>query len=64
MEEIIKIYNQEMVWDGENWTAVAQDRSKWQAVVNTVMNIQLVYAFLVILTMKNVHFLVFTELCA
>jgi hypothetical protein len=27
-------------WDGVNWFDLAQDRGKWPAVVNTVMNLR------------------------
>jgi hypothetical protein len=27
-------------WEGVDWTHLAQDRDKWQAVVNTVMNLR------------------------
>jgi hypothetical protein len=27
-------------WDGLGWIDVAQDRDKWRALVNTVMNLQ------------------------
>ena len=29
---------QEMEWGGTDWIALAQDRDKWQALVNAVMN--------------------------
>ena len=28
------------VWGGMDWTAVAQDRDRWRAIVNTVMNLR------------------------
>jgi hypothetical protein len=30
----------EMVWDDVDWIHLAQDMDKWQAVVNTVMNLR------------------------
>jgi hypothetical protein len=30
----------EMGWDGVNWIDVAQDRDKWRALVNTIMNLR------------------------
>jgi hypothetical protein len=27
-------------WDGMDWIKVAQDRDKWRALVNTVMNLR------------------------
>jgi hypothetical protein len=27
-------------WDGKNWIDLAQDRDKWRALVNTVMNLR------------------------
>jgi hypothetical protein len=29
-----------MVWEGVDWIHLAQDRDQWQALVNTVMNLQ------------------------
>jgi hypothetical protein len=34
----IKIDLKEIVWEGLDWIAVAQDRNNWWAVVNLVMN--------------------------
>lgn len=30
-------------WEGRDWTSLRQDRDKWQAVVKTVMNLQVPY---------------------
>jgi hypothetical protein len=32
--------HQEMGWRGMHWIDLAQDRDRWQAVVNVVMNLQ------------------------
>jgi hypothetical protein len=37
----IKIYLREIGWDDMNWIALAQDRGRWRALVNTVMNLRL-----------------------
>jgi hypothetical protein len=29
----------EVEWEGVDWIHLAQDRNKWQALVNTVMNL-------------------------
>jgi hypothetical protein len=34
----IKMDLSEIGWDGMDWMEVAQDRDKWRALVNTVMN--------------------------
>jgi hypothetical protein len=39
-EENIKMDLQEFGWGGIDWIYVAQDRDRWRAVVNTVMNLQ------------------------
>ena len=36
----IKMDLQEMGCEGMDWTDVAQDRDKWQALVNAVINLQ------------------------
>jgi hypothetical protein len=36
----IKIDFREIGWDGMDWIDLAQDRSQWRAVVNTVMNLR------------------------
>jgi hypothetical protein len=38
----IKIDHRKIVWGGMNLIRLAQDREKWRAVVNTVMNIRVV----------------------
>jgi hypothetical protein len=30
----------EIEWDGVDWIELAQDRTKWRALVNTVMNLR------------------------
>jgi len=30
-----------IVWDGVDWVHLAQDRDRWRAVVNTVMNLRI-----------------------
>jgi hypothetical protein len=35
----IKVNLREIEWCGINWIDVAQDRDKWKALVNTVMNL-------------------------
>jgi hypothetical protein len=34
----IKIDLREIGWDGMDWMDLAQDRDRWRALVNTVMN--------------------------
>jgi hypothetical protein len=36
----IKINFREIGWDGMDWIDLAQDRAKWRALVNTVMNLR------------------------
>jgi hypothetical protein len=36
----IKIYLRERGWDGTDWIDLAQDRDRWRALVNTVMNLR------------------------
>jgi hypothetical protein len=35
----IKMYLLEIGWDGVDWIGLAQDRDKWRALVNAVMNL-------------------------
>jgi hypothetical protein len=39
-EDNIKIDLQEMGWEVMDWIDMAQDRDRWQALVNAVMNVQ------------------------
>ena len=39
-EQNIKIEVTEVGWGGMNWIYLAQDRARWRAVVNVVMNIR------------------------
>jgi hypothetical protein len=36
----IRIYLKEVGWEGMDWNDLAQDRDQWQALVNTVMKLQ------------------------
>jgi hypothetical protein len=36
----IKIVVREIGWDGMDWIDLVQDRDKWRALVNTVMNLR------------------------
>jgi hypothetical protein len=38
-EDKIKIYLQEVVWV-THWVCLAEDKNRWQAVVNVVMNLR------------------------
>ena len=39
-EDNIKMGLREVRWEGINWIDVVQDRDRWRAAVNTVMNLQ------------------------
>jgi hypothetical protein len=39
-EDNIKIYFREVGWGDIDWIYLSQDREKWWAIVNTVMNLQ------------------------
>jgi hypothetical protein len=39
-EDQIKMDLREISWEGEEWIHVAQDRDWWQAVVNMMMNLE------------------------
>jgi hypothetical protein len=39
-EDNIKIDLQEVGWEGMDWIDMAQDRDRWRAVVNVVMNLR------------------------
>jgi hypothetical protein len=38
MGEYIKMNLQEVGWGGMDWIDLAQDRDRWQALVNVIMN--------------------------
>jgi hypothetical protein len=40
MGDNIKIYLREIGWDDMDWIDLAQDRDRWRALVNTVMNLR------------------------
>jgi hypothetical protein len=42
-EDNIKIDVREIGWSGMNWIHLAQDRDQWRALVNTVMNLWVLY---------------------
>jgi hypothetical protein len=37
--ENIKMSLRDIEWDGMDWIDLAQDRDRWRALVNTVMNL-------------------------
>jgi hypothetical protein len=36
----IEMYLRKIGWDGKDWIVLAQDRDRWRALVNTVMNLR------------------------
>jgi hypothetical protein len=40
-EDNIKMDLREVGWGGMNWIDLAQDRNRWQAVVNAAMNLRI-----------------------
>ena len=38
-QENIKMYLQEVGWEGMDWTDLAQNRDSWQTLVNAVTNL-------------------------
>jgi hypothetical protein len=40
-EDNIKMYLEEVGWEGVDWIDMAQDRDRWRAVVNVVMNLRI-----------------------
>jgi len=39
-EDNVRMDVREVGWEGVDWMHLAQDRDQWQALVNTVMNLQ------------------------
>jgi hypothetical protein len=37
----IKTYHKEIGWDGMDWIHLAQNRDRWRALVNMVMNLRI-----------------------
>jgi hypothetical protein len=44
-EDNIKMGLREVGWRGLDWTSLAQDRDRWRALVNTVMNLRVPWSF-------------------
>jgi hypothetical protein len=42
-EDNIRMDLREIGWGGINWIDLAQDRGQWRALVNTVMNLRVLY---------------------
>ena len=42
-EDDINMDDQELGWEDMNWIDLAQGRDRWQALVNTVMNLRVPY---------------------
>jgi hypothetical protein len=38
--DIINMYPRDVGWDGVDWIALVQDRDRWRALVNAVMNLR------------------------
>jgi hypothetical protein len=39
-KDSIKMHLPQVVWGGVDWIDLAQDRDRWQALLNTVMNLR------------------------
>jgi hypothetical protein len=40
-ENYVRMNLREIGWEGGNWIYPAQDRDKWRAIANTVMNLRI-----------------------